>query len=49
MTDFFEEEPIILESEMKAALKVLGRNNSPSVDGIIQSIVMDRISLSHGD
>ena len=32
--DSYEEEPIILESEMKAALKVLKRNKSPEVDGV---------------
>ena len=37
--DTFEEdsrevEPVILESEGKVALKVLGRNKSPDIDGI---------------
>lgn len=30
----YEKEPVILETEVKAALKVLGRNQSPGVDGI---------------
>lgn len=39
MTDTFEknsyeEEPVILESTVNAALKVLGRNKSPGIDGI---------------
>ena len=39
MTDSFEEEskdeePAVPESEMKAALKPLGRNKSPGFDGI---------------
>ena len=33
--DSYEEESIILESEVKAALKVLGRNKSPGVNGIL--------------
>lgn len=33
MTDAFEGEPVILESEVKAALRVLGRNTSAGVDG----------------
>ena len=32
--DSYEEDPVILESKVKAALKVLGRNKSPRVDGI---------------
>ena len=32
--DSYEEEPVILESEVQAPLKVLGRNKSPGVDGI---------------
>ena len=40
MTDTFEEdsyegETVILESEVKAAPKVLGRNKLPGVDGIL--------------
>ena len=42
MTYTFEEdsydEPIILEREVKAALKVLGRNKSPGLDGIVIEI-----------
>lgn len=33
--DGYEEESGILESEVKAALKVLGRNESPGVDGML--------------
>ena len=33
--DSYEEEPIILGSKVKAALKELGRNKSPGVDGIL--------------
>ena len=33
--DSYEEELIILESEVKAVLKVLGRKKSPGVDGIL--------------
>lgn len=32
--DYYEEEAIILENEMKSALKVLGENKPPGVDGI---------------
>ena len=31
--DSSEEEPVILESEMKTALKVTRKNKSPGVDG----------------
>lgn len=33
--DSYEEEPATLESQMKAALKILGRNTSPGVDAIL--------------
>lgn len=33
--DSYEEEPIILESEVKAALKLLGRQKSPGIDEIL--------------
>ena len=32
--DSYEEEPVILESKIKADVKVLGRNKSPGVNGI---------------
>lgn len=32
--DFYEDESAILESKVKADLKVWGRNKSPVVDGI---------------
>lgn len=32
--DFYEEELVILESSVRIDLKVLGRNESPGVDGI---------------
>lgn len=37
--DSYEEEPIILESKVKAALKILGRNKSPGVDGISMELL----------
>ena len=33
--DFHEAEPVILEGEVKTTLKILGRNKSPEVDGIL--------------
>lgn len=43
MTDTFEEdsfnkEPVILEKEVKGVLKVLGRNKTPGVDGIVTEL-----------
>lgn len=32
--DFYEEEPVILEREVKTALKILGRSKSSGLDGI---------------
>lgn len=36
---FYEEEPVILESEVKAALKVLGRDKSPGADRVLTELL----------
>ena len=46
MTDYFkdesfEEQPAVLESEMKASLKATGRNKSPWADGISMELFQD--------
>lgn len=35
--DFYEEERVILESEVIVALNIVRRNKSPGVDGVISS------------
>lgn len=40
--DSYEEEPVVLESSVKAALNVLGRNKSPRVDGIPTELLQAR-------
>ena len=64
MTDHFiekawEEEPMILQSEMEAALKSIGRNKAPGTDGILIELfqalddgdvkALTRISKRHGN
>lgn len=45
--DSYEEEPVILEKIVKAALKVLGRKKSPSVDGIPTELLQARGWICH--
>lgn len=40
--DSYEEEPVILEKIVKAALKVLGRKKSPRVDGLPTELLQAR-------
>lgn len=44
--DCYEEEPGIPESEVKAALNVLGRNTSPGVDGIPAELFQPTLSAA---